>query len=680
MNKLFEIKLIFLVNIILALVVFISFGKYYYIGGDASQYFYIDPNLYTNEQYLYNIHWGNTLAGQGQQFTQIYQLPFFFFIKVLKFLTIDAINIQALLFSLNILISYNLFYLIIKKLGLEKENKLNVIYIFIPLLYILNPYTYTTIATHGLYAHFLISYFPVFIYCIFLSGNIGKLIIIPISYLYSFALFSIPWVIGTVVCIFPFIVYLFIKSRFKLKILLTIFLIVMVNLFWLIPLIWQILGNESLSFGYVSTETTRAVLAEVTSLNSIIFPLMGMSMPRWYENKLSLYLGFLYGFIFIGLISNYILNLKNKSAINLAILFSWFLAVFLYTLNIGILSKEIDFYSTLPLAGLFKNNFDKFSLGLGFTSSILMALILVNFSKNKFNICVLFLILYVIANINGVIYSELKTPLWTTNETSRKLTSLSKQYTDLTKYLSNKDVKNILFLPLNMPGYMVIKGVNLDENYIGVPIFNLTEKNKIGFWGKFSFANYENFDRVQRYIRNNESNKLLNILQNFGINTIVFIKSIDNDLKNSYLYKNGPEDLYVDSYKVIELLKPQEKINLNSEYDIYRINNKYNFQNGIKGKPGIINYAYDEKVVTDVNFNSSIQLYINNKNQNERIEKNDYYNIEINLSGLNNNDINSIYLYSPQVKTLVSISKMCATFSLLIFILAITLFIIKIKR
>ncbi len=165
-------KQLLCINILIYIVITISFGKHYYIGGDASQYFYVEPELFFNHHYLYNLHWGNSLAGQGHIFSQVYQAPFFYLLNILKKLTPEFINTQALIFTINILVAYNAFRILISKFT-DKNFHTNIIINLAPLIYVINPFTYTTIQTHGLHAYYLLSYFPILIVCIFYGGYFG---------------------------------------------------------------------------------------------------------------------------------------------------------------------------------------------------------------------------------------------------------------------------------------------------------------------------------------------------------------------------------------------------------------------------------------------------------------------------------------------------------------------------
>ncbi len=623
-------KKLILINFFLLLVVLITFNKYYYIGGDASQYYYIDPLIFINDQYLYNFFWGNTVAGQGHAFSQIYQYPFFYLIKCLKIITTENLNTQGILFAINVIVAYNYFYLIVKHLNNEKKFS-DLILTIIPIIYILNPFTYTTIATHGLYAIYLISYFPMLIYYLFFSNILGKILIVPISFLYSFTLFGIPWVIGTIICLLPFFVYLFLININKLQVILTISFICIVNFFWILPLYWLIYEIGIGDFGNVSIDTTKAVLADVTRLNSAIFPMMGLAMPRWYENKFSLYFGLAYGFIFIAIVYKYLSKPKIEFNVIKILILCWIFSVILYTLNFGISSKEIDFYSRLPLAGLFKNNFDKFSLGLGLSTTLMISLMLLKISSKYSKLCIVFILLYSAANIDSLIFSKLKTPLWSTNYTERKISSLSIEYFELIKYLNTINTNNVLFLPLNMPSYMIIKGVQSNENYIGSPIYNLNTYGKIGYWGKFSFTHYKNYDEFISMIHNNKTDEVINFLKNFGIDTIVLTNNIDEDLKKSYLFVNEINLLEL-SLKLANLLEKYKYIDLNNQYSIFRIPKNEYFQTGLREKIGTINFIANEKIITDISYSNKINLYINNEKNNNKISVNKYGNIEINLN------------------------------------------------
>jgi hypothetical protein len=572
---------------------FIWLGQLYFVGGDNSQLYYLMPREMMND-YLFNIVSDNSLGTLGVLGQQSYQAPFFGLLYFLKSILPAATNIQALSFGVNLAFSFLGFYWLLS-LWINGDNVSDRLVRAVGgIAFCSSLFIVSTMWKHALYALYLTSIFPVVLY-LFLRGvrqqNIRYLVAAALlTTLFSIVLMAVPWLVGTVLIILPLLIWHQIKYRSTFRYTAYFALIlILLNIFWLDTMVYSLLTPDNFYSSLSSPESNDNTILSVTAENNIAYPLLGDSMPRWVVAIEKTWLGslptttlFSVLIIVAGICSR---KSSHLFGIYYVSLLCWILGIYFYTVRVG--DWGIDFFlmlnRSIPGFTIFRNNFDKFSIGIAFSFAFLVAisiriLIAQQFFQNNSMVRRLFLgALFVIVILQAFPFfrnSLYDKPLWTTKSTYTTISRFNEDFNALTAYLKQEtgDTK-YLWLPLNNAGYIQISDAKLPNHYYSgtSPLRFLA--NKSDYTGRFSFGSESLGNELFKNIIDNNHNEIIALIRNMNIGYVILNKDLSSDIINSYLYTvEHPKDLY---YAQLDNLKPYilgaHVRDFGSRYSIYKI-------------------------------------------------------------------------------------------------------------
>ncbi|MBM3206334.1 MAG: hypothetical protein FJZ43_01805 [Candidatus Staskawiczbacteria bacterium] len=575
------------------------------IGGDDGKFYYLFPF-----EFLTNFSLENIFNDLGSFNPAQFFVPFSFIILVLKKI-IFFLNIQSLLFGLNLGFSFLFFYLFLEVItDKERSNESNFQEkIIASLFYSLSIFSYYTLWNSQLTSVYLISIFPLILFFFFKSVKEKKIIYSVfgclVLSLFSIFILSIPWFLALLIVILPFFFNLFLKNKkiFTKYLLISLALLFMLNLYWTVNFFLSI---QSSSINSVLTnisddfkQENNLLINAVSSKNSVLYPIFSLfhkdiqidynwSTKDIYLSYLAKLLPINFIFLFIIIIPTLFYKKEDEQTqflYNISII-SWLLAIFLFTANIGKWGIPLFAWlsNNIPIFFIFRNMYDKFGLALAFSWSILIFVSLkIIFGRIKItgifkNIITLIILAVILINsfpfISG---SFFKLPIHSTKNTYPSISDFNDEFYKLSDYIKNiKTTSKFLWLPLNNAGYTVISDKKTNNNYyIGIsPIKTLTGKNDYS-----GFLNFNSFSgKIQKLVANREYENLLNSISKLNIEYVILNNDINNDLRESYLYGyNKKADLY-DNQINSELLEKilGEKIkDFGNTYSLYKIKDQY---------------------------------------------------------------------------------------------------------
>lgn len=546
----------------------------YFVGGDNSQLYYLMPREMMNN-YLFNIISDNTLGTLGVFGQQLYQAPFFGLLYLLKTLSPAGTNIQALCFGLNLAFSFLGFYWLLSLWirGVTTGDLL--IRATAALAYCSSVYIVLTLWKHALYALYLSSLVPVILYLVFLGARKQRLHFIVaaalIATLFSVCLMSVPWLLGTILIVSPLLVWHQIYFHRTLPYCIYfVIILVGLNIFWLAPMIYSIFSPNSSYDALHTTGTVANHIQSVTAGNSVAYPLLGNPMPRWAESTEQAWFGSMLANATMSLviISAGVLVRKSNPllGIYLAGLFCWILSIYFYTIRIGSWGMEffIIFSESIPGFIMFRNNFDKFALGVAFSLCFLFAisariLLATKFASSSKVVRKTYLTILALAvslsSFSFLSTSQYDSPLWSTRSTYTTISRFNDDFNELTDYLkAQPNDSKYLWLPLNSAGYVQIADNDLANHfYVGTsPLRFLADKSD--YTGRFSFGADYVGDKLLDDIVENNYDDVINLLRKMNIGYVIVNNDLNIELINSYLHKRDyTADLY---YTQMNNLRP----------------------------------------------------------------------------------------------------------------------------
>ena len=612
--------LVFVLSLIF-LVPFLFWGDYYQVGGDDSKLYYLFPKEYL-AGFSLNFISDNQLGSLGNYFSQSYLSPLVFLIFIFKII-IGEINVQHLMFGLNLSVSFLSFYLLLGVFIKEKSKDHFFIKITSSLLYTFSIFSYYTIWSHQLFSVYLASVIPISLF-LFSKSILEK----KISYLFflnlvlfflSAVLLSIPWISALLISISPILFFLFIKNKilFIRHSLILVLFFLLLNSHWLFSFIHAPFSSD-LSNDIVSTVSSADVrssninnILAVSRNNKLKYPLLGLfhlNLQRDFSwaslsifKNLYLYLLLPNTLFLSAVVGAYFFKrnkFDNEKKVYLSALLSWLIALYFFSVKIG--GWGTDLFLTLndyiPGFTMFRNMYDKFGLALAFTFSFLLAVSLssiVSGIKNIFYkrmILVIFFIL-VVLNIKPFVGGSFyRLSYGSTDSISNHISEFNNDFQNLIGSLKSLNSSSrIAWLPLNTANYVFISDESLDNSYyMGVSPLQFLAKTS-DFNGLLSFkpdqskliadsikaSDYRSVGKlfaqlnIKYLIKNNDINKNIQDSSFFSINKagdfydLQYSPELDNALLGAKVADFG------DRYSIYEI-SPEfenEKIYLSNNID-----------------------------------------------------------------------------------------------------------------
>ncbi|PID52290.1 MAG: hypothetical protein CR972_02335 [Candidatus Moraniibacteriota bacterium] len=628
-----------IINIIV--IIFFLFLPYFifkgnfHIGGDDSHLFYIYPQLWIEN--VSNSTW-TSYSSLGLFSNQYYYNPLLYILSFLHIFFISSYVIQNIIFSTIFIGGFvflkNFLYVIIpqSRRYIVEINLSGFVYIFSPILLITPLRAY-------LANIWLIPLIPLlaFLFSKYYKTNHFKYntLIGIVSFFFALAFNAVPWLLGVILPLISGVligVFFLKKARaYNLlkKFFLSGLLIGLTQLFWLFPFFMSVMSSHnSVGSKVFNDEFENTFIKEVlaTSANTTILdPLRNFFHIGLQENfkwsTLQLYsnwylkidfLNYIFPIIiFLGIILSY----KNLKRVYLVFLFPFIVSLFLFTVKIGLLKDFFMILGNIPGFVMFRNFYDKFSIGYVFFFSIIICFSLI-FLKNSLNRSGIYkLILIVIAFV--VLYDS--KPLIfgdVFNDNIRGTNSVGQNIIIPQEYLNFMDhvskvvphSSNIFDVPFGNSAFTIIVGESGHSVFSGKsPVKLFSGIND--FSGKLSFDK-ETSKIIYKFIRERKYYKLRNLLSIYNINYVFETNNIPFEILNSHLYSE-------------KILKKQDEIfrdNMYGDLIFSSINKNYNLYSLKKNESGnsqIINfpkniYLYED--VIDQRIRESLMSLVNSEN------------------------------------------------------------------
>ena len=568
-------------------------GQLYFVGGDNSQLYYLMPRAMMDD-YLFNIVSDNSLGTLGVFAQQSYQAPFFGLLHLLKSVLPNVVNLQGLSFGINFAFSFLGFYWL---LGLWiKSDNVNerLIKAIAGIAYCSSLFVVSTMWKHALYAVYLTALYPLVLY-LFLRGvreqSLRYVIMAALlATLFSIVLMAVPWLAGTLLVTLPLLIWHQIEYRRTFHYL-VYFVIILVglNAFWLGAMVYSVVSPGGVYDTLASPEMNVDTIRHVTGENNIAYPLLGDSMPRWVAGIDKVWFGLLPSTSILALViiaaGIFARESRQLFGIYIAGVACWILAIYFYTVRIGGwgYSLFITLNSAVPGFTMFRNNFDKFSIGIAFAFALLVGIslsILVrqpfwqNHEKARRSLLFTLFALVILQAwpfLRGGLWDK---PMWTTTATFNTISRFNGDFNELVAYLKQQpgDSK-YLWLPLNNAGYIQIADAKLSNHYYSgtSPLRFLADKSD--YTGRFSFGSQAVGDQLFQNIVDGQLDKVTGLFRTMNIGYVIVNNDLSRDIISSYLYgMYSPGDLYRAQLSFLKPLILGEHVrDFGNRYSLYKI-------------------------------------------------------------------------------------------------------------
>lgn len=630
-----------LITVLLFLLLpYLLFKGNLFIGGDDTRLIYSYPMDFLKNISFYS--WFN-FSSLSYFNPNHYFIPFSILWGGLESIVNSKAVISYFAFSLPLIIGFLYMQKFLRELLEKDENSL--LYIA-SIFYILSPILIITQISVFLTSVWLIGLFPIFGFYLLKYVKTNKPIhlfkICLWSIFLSFSLYAIPWIVALVIPILLGMIVTQVLYTNKKKI---IFLkrsiiffasVLFTQTFWILPFLSTFIYKNSLVDNVISIDAYSIFVSNVisTGTGNILYPLLNLFHRQiiidhnWQVN--SIYLSYydpilIINIVFIGVLLFGIFNFKRnltKSDGKLFLVFLSFfiLSLFFFTVNIGFLKEVFLLLGKIPGIIMFKNFYDKFAIGYIFIYSIVLYFSLIIIKKSfKKKILILNLILLVVIFINAIPFAKIvNLPLWTTSGISKNI-KITKEYKEFMDRISRDIPKasTVLTLPFNIAAYSFIKGENENEYYVGTsPLKIFTGVNDIS--GNLSFNSLQ-AKEINDAIIKKKSNELKEILYKYNVNYIFNNKSVNDELKGSYLFlrKNiqSQDDDFLRSIVGNKLFESKE-----GTYEVFEIQKRNTiiqsknvfFQkiNPVKYRIYIKNLVKTQKLIFLDTFHSGWNIYL----------------------------------------------------------------------
>lgn len=629
-------KWIFLIEIFTVFVFLIlpyyMFGNKMYVGGDDTKLFYSYPSEFLKNVTFFS--WVN-VSSIGINGPSQYIFPFLLVWTVLEGIIQNKIFLNHFAMSLPLILGQIYFLLSIKELFDLKKKYFTELYLG-SLFFVTSPILIINQMFVFLLSIWLIGLIPIVVYNFikYLKTSNFKYVYISSIYccVFSLAMYAIPWTLGFLLPIgIGFLITLPLFKKNEIYVFLKRFIIFagfifITQAFWLVGFIstYISLGQNSFASKFLSKSfvDTFSPTIIVTATSSIIYPLLNLFHRQitidfnWklkdiflnYYDKTIFFNSIFLIVLFIGIFNfrNY-LNKQNRRFF-LLLLFSFVIALYLFTVNIGFLKDVFILFRYIPGFTMFRNFFDKFAPGYVLIFASLITVSLVIFSQKYpskrliFSLIFFFVILLNYKPVKDVVNS----PLWGTTNVYKNVEIPSEYLETMTFIRKNISPTNsVLSIPFGTSIYTVIRDENSNNVYVGLsPVKIFSGVNDIS--GHLSFNFTKEADAVDALIINREYEKLKEVMFKHNINYILITKNIpDQVLKAEWLY--GDNLVASQDAKLINsLAKKKIFTSKKGNYELY----------STKLRGSIIdsrNLSFER--ISQVKY----KLYINNLKNNQRL-------------------------------------------------------------
>ena len=581
-----------IVGLVLFLIPNLFWGKLYDVGGDDSQLYYIFPWEFIT-QFAHNIVVDNTLGLKSLYVSQAYFIPFFSVIAGIKYI-LPFIHIQHFFQGLNLFFAFIFFYKFMLLVTAKEKPASTVIQLIVSVGYVLSQFLLKTVYAHQLLSMYLVSVFPAFLYYFVLSlekKNSKYIFVAAIIYsIFSTGMNTFPWFLGSLITCIPFFIYLFI--RYKMRVVthgaLLALTLVGLNLYWLIHQLYPILsGSKGSLNGSVNQnflQETANLVWSLSRLNSPLNELFSTVRSSWTEftsfSPQYLANGF---FFFIILLAGILMDKNDRRRILYVVMFiSLLLSFFLLAPNFGSWSVWLFIFLTkqIPLFSIFRNMFDKFSMGVAFNYALLLGISLLILAdhpiiKKYMKVVLGTIIVLILSNALRFII-----PIYDDVRYSTRISGhLNTDYLDLVSYIrSMNTTSRFLWLPMNLANYVYIHDTDSGHYYFG-PSPLLLLSGATDYTGVLSFGTA--FDHSIAYqLQKNLADKNYDVIgklyQENNVGYIILVTETLSATRKKYLFDLDLFEKQNDEFT--DAIVGEKIKDFGDRYSLYTINSNYGGQ------------------------------------------------------------------------------------------------------
>lgn len=590
------ISAIFIAAVFLCIGVFWPEG--YMAGGDDGGLYYLIPEQMILN-FVFNVIGHNMPGGLGQYFPQLYQAPLLLLVYITKLATFDLINVQKLLFGLNLTVGFISF--------IKLKSELNIFFgggnVRTTISTLLGGIIYTTSSAlvfslwyHLLFVIYLQAVFPLVLMLWFRSINKGTLIpLILANIIISMFMVTIvpfPYLLGSIIIISPLLLYAAFK-RPKRVILYSIFLIgliLLTNAYIFIHLLIKVKLDVAQPSSVIDSITSAEVIkAKEPSIlynakaQSTIYSISNephkgyFDLSSFYQATKAYYS---FNFILIGIVlaSAYVGSMR-KNTYNLFITICFILAVRLFTISTPPYGTETFLWLSyhIPFFVALRTSMDKFSVGYSLIFALLLTLSSENISnKIRFRLLRLaflmllsiILCLNAVPLLSGLQHKEVRYGM----DNYKLFNHFDRDFDAMIKYIKTlpDDDANFLWTPLNTGGYAILPDRDSEHYYyVGIsPLLYLTGKND--FAGYLGFPIGTN-DKIFSAIDKADWNMVGEILKTLNTRYVIVNNAISQSMVDVWVLGKS----LVQKQKGITQILGKKLASFGNRYEIYALDNKY---------------------------------------------------------------------------------------------------------
>lgn len=593
MNRILTEKfLITSICCLLFIIPILLMGDRYIVGGDDMKLYYIYPDAYL-KNYTFNLISDNSWSGALAGYTaNAYFAPFFATIWVLKTL-VPFMNTQALLYGLNFVLAFLFFYKILS-LYIDTQTQSRSLSVTAKVIasfaYIFSPFLDSSLFSHQMMHMYLVSLVPVCLY-LFVRGIRSSKIHYVLGSVLVFSLFSttynaMPYFAAYLVCLLPILLYEMFqnKTRFVFYGLLSALVFLCLNMYWIFHLLNSSLSNTGLppAFGGEIFENENVRIASgVSRMFSPLNQLFQTTISGQYFitdlfQKLQVIPVII---ILVGAYQSSISRNTRYFVVLLSFLLSWYF----FSPNFADWGPSLFVWLTqhVPFWGMFRNMYDKFAPALAFCYALCFGVSLhfiiitkfVNLKRISYVICII-LLAVTFTHIPRII-----NPFASDRESMFRITGkFNNDFQELITYLSNDTSESrVLWLPLNVPTYTLIKDTESDSYYSGLsPLRVLSDRTDIA--GRFSFLTQNDIflgDKVFSWLKEKEYVRVANLLRELNVSYVIVNHEEVPQSLQSFYYGTDSNLLEVQGKAFQEEILGKKIQDFGSTYSLYYINDKY---------------------------------------------------------------------------------------------------------
>ncbi len=568
-------------------------GNLYSVGGDDARLYYLFPQQYLHN-YSFNLIGNNVLGGNFGYLAESYSVPIIYLVLFLKSL-FPLIHAQFFLYGIILSLGFLSFFFLTGEVISKKGSVYFFSRLVSALFYIFSNYITQTFFQHQQLSIFLVMVFPFCLY-LFIAGIKRKNIvwIIACSFVYSMfssTVLSLPWFLPALFTTLPFLFFFLWEYRsYSWKAILTFAVVTcFTNFYWIIhyiiPLIYRtadasVVGN--LTSGSFIKENHN-LIESLSQLNSPLSQILNYLRTGWGQRQGVRFMELLgIAYLLVICVAGMVLIKVNKKLRTLYVvsLFGLLLTMAFITPNFGQWNVNLfEFFNDhVPLFGMFRTMYDKFSLGMAFNSALVLFISLVVLAQAKGQKLYQYMALVLVTAVILVTAMPFVRHVYQDEGYSARISGqMNSDFFDLTTYIKNIDTTSrFLWFPMTFPGYVYIGDArNPNHFYAGLsPVLLFSGKNDMaGFYGLSTpFEPGLNW-RILELMRQNAYEDVATIL---GLQNIGYVILNHEKLSGpGQAAMEGFDFISLQSSSYQELILGEKVKDFGSRYSLYRFNKKF---------------------------------------------------------------------------------------------------------